>query len=122
MEATTLRELASQAYQQSLLDEAALQEKEKAAILRQIEAALSNLFGQRVTATRTNAYYQNTPVIKIDDLHFTLTGQGDMGKQLVFLGTCPSCQQECASEPINHLAQLGQLMSEFDPDSDHRCQ
>ncbi len=121
MQAGTLRVIAQEAYQQTQADEAVLREKENERTRKQIETALSKLFNAPVVAQLTNQSHHNFPIVEADDLRFTFTATGDMGKQLVLLDVCPDCGKECASEPINHLPQLGALMAQFEPDSDHNC-
>ena len=113
--------IAQEAYQQTQADEAALREKENERTQQQLEAALTKLFNAPVTAQLTNQSHHNSPIIEADDLRFTFTADGDIGKQLVLLDVCATCGKEVASEPINHLAQLGALMAQFEPDSDHDC-
>lgn len=121
MQLGSLRVLAQEAHAQTLADEAALRRKEDESTRQQIEAALSNLFNTPVTASLAHQRYHNFPIIEADHLRFTLVTGGDMGKQLVFLDVCPTCGKECASEPINHLAQLGAVMANFEPDNNHSC-
>ena len=121
MQPGTLRVLAQEAHTQTLADEAALRQKEDDRINRQIAAELAKLFNTEVATVLTSQRYQNMPIVETDDLRFTYASSGDMGQQLVLLDVCPNCGKECASEPVNHLPQLGAIMAKFEPDSDHQC-
>lgn len=131
MKPITLREYAINAFKQKKSQE----EKEK----KDREMMIADIIGEDIcfliqqlppphntTEVQRDDSDPKWPVVYIvEDLRFT--GVENKVDEITnnylpaLIGTCPQCEKEAAGKPIRELADLGEALETFEPDSSHKC-
>jgi hypothetical protein len=120
----TFKELASDAWTQEQDKRKQSDYKKRKRLAKKIEGEIDDLLPKDADDIQferqlEDRNYEAVVVVKSDDgdLRFT----HDDKDRLVLIGECQACHGEALSRPVESMADLGQLLENFQTGSTHNC-
>jgi hypothetical protein len=120
----TLKELALEAWSQEQEKRKQSDYKKRKRLAKKIEGEVEDLLPKEADAYAFERQMEDRRygvVVSTGEPGAALRFTHDDKDNLVVIGECPACRGETLSQPVEDLADLGQLLESFQPGAAHDC-